>query len=100
METVTLTLDEFEAIRLADYQGLYHEQAAGIMGVSRQTFSRIVETARKKVADALVNGRVLGISGGEAAMEPGADCPRRGKAGSEPCHRRNTPSCPRFEIEE
>lgn len=98
--TVMLTLDEYEAIRLADYEDLYHEQAAASMGVSRQTFGRIIESARKKVADALVNGRALGIAGGESAVEPGAECPRRGKPGSEPCPRRNTPLCPRFETAE
>ncbi len=45
---VVLAIDEFEALRLADYVALYQEQAAERMGVSRQTFGRIVETARKK----------------------------------------------------
>jgi len=47
-DEVVLSLDEFEAIRLADYAGLYQEDAAGRMNVSRQTFGRIVESARKK----------------------------------------------------
>jgi predicted DNA-binding protein (UPF0251 family) len=64
LQEVTLTVDEFEALRLADYEGLYQEQAAGRMGVSRQTFGRIVEAARKKVAQALVKGMVLRIEGG------------------------------------
>jgi len=63
-----VTVDEFEALRLADYEGLYQEQAAERMGVSRQTFGRIVETARKKVAQALVEGLVLRIEGGEVEM--------------------------------
>ena len=50
---VLLTLDEYEAIRLADLEGLYQEQAATRMNVSRQTFGRIVEAARRKVADVL-----------------------------------------------
>lgn len=51
-------------MRLADMQGLYQEQAADRMNVSRQTFARIVESARKKVAEALVTGKALRIEGG------------------------------------
>lgn len=68
LREVSLTVDEFEALRLADYEGLYQEQAAGQMGVSRQTFGRIVEAARKKVAQALVEGCALRIEGGEIEM--------------------------------
>jgi len=56
-EEVTLHLDELEAIRLADLGGLYQEQAAEKMNVSRQTFGRIIESAHKNVAEALVNGK-------------------------------------------
>ncbi len=59
-----MTLDEFEAIRLADLDGRYQEQAAGQMGVSRATFSRIVDSAHRKIADAVVHGKVLRIEGG------------------------------------
>jgi len=62
LEESILSLDEFEALRLADFEGLYQEDAAKKMGVSRPTFSRIVEMARKKVADALVNGKALKIN--------------------------------------
>ena len=65
---VVLAVDEFEALRLADYEALYQEQAAERMRISRQTFGRIVETARKKVAQALVEGLVLRIEGGEIEM--------------------------------
>lgn len=61
---VALTVDEFEAIRLADLEGLYQEQAAKQMNVSRQTFGRILEAAHKKVAEALVHGKALSIEGG------------------------------------
>lgn len=64
LEQVSLSLDEYEALRLADYQGLYQEKAANSMGVSRQTFGRIIESARQKVAEALVLGKSLGIEGG------------------------------------
>lgn len=63
---IVLTLDEFEALRLADYDGLYQEAAALRMGVSRQTFGRIVESGRRKIADALVNGKALRVEGGRA----------------------------------
>lgn len=68
LEENAVTVDELEAIRLADGEGLYHEEAAERMNVSRQTFGRIVESARKKVADALVNGKALRIEGGEIEM--------------------------------
>jgi predicted DNA-binding protein (UPF0251 family) len=69
LEEVVLTLDELEALRLADLNGLYHEQAADQMKVSRATFGRIVEVARKKVADALINGKALRIEGGPVVMK-------------------------------
>ena len=65
---VNLTVDEFEALRLADHQGLYQQDAAEQMGVSRQTFGRIVDAARKKVATALVEGIAIRIEGGEVEM--------------------------------
>ena len=65
LEEITLTVDEFEAIRLADLEGLYQEQAAAKMKVSRPTFGRIIESAHKKVAEALVKGKALKIEGGD-----------------------------------
>lgn len=59
-----LTLDEYEATRLADLLELSHEEAAEEMGISRSTFSRLVAQARKKIADSLVNGKMLKIGGG------------------------------------
>ncbi|MBN1362154.1 MAG: DUF134 domain-containing protein [Sedimentisphaerales bacterium] len=94
LECVELTLDELEAVRLADLVGLYQEEAAAKMNVSRQTFGRIVEVAHKKIADALVHGKALSIQGGivEVAGPGGAArCPR-GHGGFGPrrgrCHRR------------
>jgi predicted DNA-binding protein (UPF0251 family) len=69
LEEVVMTLDEFEALRLADLDGLYQEAAAAQMGVSRPTFSRIVEAAHRKIADALVHGKALRIEGGPVQME-------------------------------
>jgi len=68
LEEVVLTVDECEAIRLADLESLYQEQAAERMKVSRQTFGRIIESAHKKVAEALVKGKALRIEGGEFEM--------------------------------
>ena len=63
-----MALDEFEAMRLADLDGLYQEQAAGQMNVSRPTFSRIIDSAHRKMADALVHGKALRIEGGPVQM--------------------------------
>ena len=68
LEEVILTVDECEAVRLADLEGLYQEQAAEKMAVSRQTFGRIIESAHKKVAEALIKGKALKIEGGEIDM--------------------------------
>lgn len=64
LNEVELTLDEFEAMRLADLAGMYQEAAAAEMGISRPTFSRIIDSAHHKVADALVHGKALHIIGG------------------------------------
>ncbi len=58
-EDVMLMPDELEAIRLCDMEGLYHEEAAERMGISRQTLGRILSTARQKVATALTEGRPI-----------------------------------------
>ena len=64
LEEVVLTLDELESLRLADLNGLYQEQAAEKMKISRPTFSRVIEQARRKVADALIHGKALRLEGG------------------------------------
>jgi predicted DNA-binding protein (UPF0251 family) len=64
LQQVTLTLDEFEAFRLADYQGFTHAEGALEMGISRSTFSRLIEKSRKKIADYIIEGRLLSIEGG------------------------------------
>ena len=74
LEEVVLTLDEFEAIRLADYEQLYQEEAAAQMNISRQTFGRIIETAHKKIADVLLNGKALKIEGGEINLKEAKPC--------------------------
>ena len=64
MEIISLTLDEFESIRLSDLEGFYQEDAALRMGISRQTFGNILTKARRKIADALYNEKALLIGGG------------------------------------
>ncbi len=64
LQSIVLTLDELESIRLADKEGLYQADAAMRMNVSRPTFGRILEAAHKKVAEAIVDGKKLCIQGG------------------------------------
>ena len=70
LEQVTLKLDEVEALRLAELEGLYQEQAAVKMKISRATFARIIEAARRKVAEALIYGKALRIEGGTVTLPP------------------------------
>lgn len=122
LEEIRLSLDELEALRLADLEGLYQEQAALSMGVSRQTFGRIVGSARRKTAQALILGRALRMEGGTVEVggaarlacpdcrhtwaasgggEIGESCPKcsnanvNGHHGAEPGGR---PECPRGEL--
>lgn len=90
LQEVGLTLDEFEAIRLADLEGLYQEDAAKKMDVSRQTFGNIIAIAHKKVADAIVNGKALKIAGGiNIQMQDQPEPPFKGGGGQGRgrCHR-------------
>ena len=64
LEGVSLTIDELEAMRLSDCEGLKQKDAAKRMKISRSTFSRIISSARGKVSDALVNIKAIKIDGG------------------------------------
>ena len=64
LEQVNLTLDELEAVRLADLEGIYQQDAALRMNISRQTFGNIIVSAHRKIADALLNAKALHIAGG------------------------------------
>jgi len=100
LEEVALTLEEYEAIRLADFEGLYQEEAARRMGVSRQTFGRAVATARAKVARVLVLGCVLRVETAETlASAPGPDtreffCRACGRRWREPFGAGRPAACP------
>jgi predicted DNA-binding protein (UPF0251 family) len=76
LEQLPLAVDELEAIRLVDLEGLTHEQAASAMGVSRQTVGRVLEAGRARVAEALVSGKAILIGGGQYRVEPRQLCCR------------------------
>ena len=79
-DTVTLTLDEYETIRLIDYAGLTQEQCASQMGVARTTVTSIYNSARKKLSQVLVEGLRLRLGGGSYGLRQSApEKPRKGK---------------------
>jgi len=75
LEVETLRIDELEALRLADLEGLYQEAAAERMGVSRPTFARILDRARSAVARALVEERLLIVGEGPVVTGPSRPLP-------------------------
>lgn len=64
LQQISLSIDEYEALRLADYEGLSHNEAADEMEISRSTFTRLIEQSRKKLANFIVRGASLLIEGG------------------------------------
>jgi predicted DNA-binding protein (UPF0251 family) len=68
LEESILTVDEFEAIRLKDLEGLEQEECAKKMNISQPTFHRLILSARKKIADAIVNAKAIKIEGGNFKM--------------------------------
>ncbi|MBN2518626.1 MAG: DUF134 domain-containing protein [Candidatus Altiarchaeota archaeon] len=110
LESVVLTMEEAEAIKLIDLEGLEQEEAAERMGVSRKTFWRELQSARKKIAEALVNGKAIRIEGGTYEMVgrgrmggygngPGGNCVCTSCGYSEPhnrgmpCYQKTCPKC-------
>lgn len=63
-DEVNLSIDEYEAIRLFDHTGISQKEAAKSMNISQQTFSRVLKRAHKTVSDAIVNGKIIRIQGG------------------------------------
>ncbi len=61
LESIIVYEDEMEAVRLSDYESLYQQECADKMEISRTTFSRLVESARKKIADALLNNKIIEV---------------------------------------
>jgi len=96
LEEVCLGVDELEALRLCDMEGLYHDKAADLIGVSRQTLGRILEQARKKVIEALVHGKALRIEGPHDAqiltVYTCSSCSHQWQEALEP---KKTPCCPK-----
>ncbi len=70
LEEVHLSVDELEALRLKDLEGLEQEDAAQKMGISRQTFQRVLEDAHRKATEGLVRGNALRIKGGDYELGP------------------------------
>ena len=68
LEEVCLSVEEAEAIRLKDLEGLEQEECAQKMSISRPTFQRVLSSARQKIADALLNGKAIRIEGGNFEM--------------------------------
>ncbi|MDY0131828.1 MAG: DUF134 domain-containing protein [Desulforegulaceae bacterium] len=80
-EELVLSLEGFEAIRLSDYENLNQETASKIMGVSRQTYGRILREARQIIAEALVVGKKINISGGHYQLRSEKGNRRRFRGG-------------------
>jgi predicted DNA-binding protein (UPF0251 family) len=64
LKEAILNVDEFEAVRLKDLEGLEQEECAKRMNISQPTFHRLASSARRKIADSIVNGKALKIEGG------------------------------------
>lgn len=64
LNQINLNLDEYEALRLSDYQGMSQEEASNEMNISRPTFTRLIENARKKLVEFILTGKKLKIEGG------------------------------------
>lgn len=69
LEVITLAVDELEAVRLKDFQNLDQEKAAEEMNISQPTFHRLIQNARKKIADAIVNGKAIKVEGGDFKLD-------------------------------
>lgn len=99
LETVEMTMEEVEALRLKDVEGLKQEEAAELMNVSRPTFQRVLTSARQKAAEALTCGKAIKFAGGDYRLVRPGHCPKCGKkmkkgrghrqgekSGKKPCH--------------
>jgi predicted DNA-binding protein (UPF0251 family) len=83
LEEINITLEELEALRLVDLEGLYQADAAKRMGISRQTIQRMITGARSKMVGAILGGKALRIEGGNYVLKEGAGVYRCGRCGGE-----------------
>ncbi|ADQ15532.1 DUF134 domain-containing protein [Halanaerobium hydrogeniformans] len=79
LETVEMTMEEVEALRLKDVKGLTQAEAAEMMKISRPTFQRVLTSARQKAADALTCGKAIRFEGGDYRVVRPGHCPKCGK---------------------
>jgi predicted DNA-binding protein (UPF0251 family) len=89
LEESTLSVDEYEAVRLKDLEGLEQEECARRMNISQPTFHRMIVAARKKIADAIINGKAIRIEGGNVSISEGASGKigiSRRRTGNEDCN--------------
>ncbi len=86
-ETIDFTFDEYETIRLIDYKGFSQEECSRQMDVARSTVALIYDSARQKIADAIINGKALGIHGGDVHLCPhhSVCCGNCGKGNCDSC---------------
>jgi predicted DNA-binding protein (UPF0251 family)/predicted Fe-Mo cluster-binding NifX family protein len=91
LQEVILSVEEMEALRLAHAEGHYQEAAAREMGISRQTFGRLLETAHQKITKVLCEGLALRIAGGTYHLQDRQSCPRCRGRRSHPTHRKEHP---------
>jgi predicted DNA-binding protein (UPF0251 family) len=94
-DEVVLSVEEVESLRLSDYLEMDQDSAAESMNVSRGTFQRIINAARKKTAEALVNGKIIRIEGGNYELLEGRTCCRR-RSGS--CIDKTCEKCEHCEV--
>ncbi len=97
LDEIFITVDEFEAVRLADFEGLNQREASDTMHVSQPTFNRILTSARKKIAETIVRGIVLRIEGGEYVLPCDIrvfECERCGTTTEAPLGEPRPKTCP------
>jgi uncharacterized protein len=80
LEETSLKLEEYEAVRLKDLENLEQEECAKKMNISQPTFHRLLISARKKIADSIINGKALKIEGGNYKITERRAFRRRGRA--------------------
>ncbi len=94
LERVSLTFEEVEAVRLKDVEGLNQQEAADKMEISRPTYQRILTEARKKIAEALIEGKSLKFEGGNYRLQPRCrECGRDLENSPPGRHRHGQPRC-------